>query len=249
MSLLDQFKGAFLGYGKSLSFINKHKLWSWFVIPGLINLLIFLVLGVFAWNYSSNLSDYFINQFGIENETGSSIIFWLILIFSRLIITLFFILIYKYVLLILVSPALALFAEKINQIITGKQLPFNPKVFINNVFRGVGIAVKNLLKEIVLLVLISLLSFTGVLAPFVPIIIFLVQSYYYGFSMIDYRNELNGMNIKQSSDFVWHNKGIAIGNGVVFNLIILIPFLGVLVAPMLALVSVFLSFDDKENEV
>ena len=249
MSLLNQIRNAFSGYGKSISFINKHKLWSWLIIPGIINLILFLILGVFAWDQSSILTDYVNNQFGVENEIGSSVIFWTILIVSRLIMTLFFILIYKYVLLILVAPALALFSEKINQIQTGQELPFNSKVFINNVFRGVGIAIKNLMKEILLIVLVSLLTFTGILAPFVPVLILVIQSYFYGFSMIDYRCELQGMSIKKSSDFVWENKGIAIGNGVVFNLILLIPFFGVLIAPMLALVAAFLSFDDKKKSL
>lgn len=247
MSVFNQFKNAISGYGKSFKFINENKLWGWFVVPGIINLIIFVVLGIFAWNYSEDLSDYFIQVFGVEDETSSSIIFWTTLIISRLSITLVFVLIYRYLLLIMVSPALALFADKIYKIQTGNELPFNLKIFINNVFRGIGLAIKNLINEIVLTILVSLFSFTGVLAPAVPIVIFIIQGYFYGFSMIDYRCELQGMNIKQSSVYVWNNKGVAIGNGVVFNLVLLIPFVGVLIGPMLSLVASFLSFEDKEE--
>ena len=246
MSLFKHFQLAISGYLKSFSFINQNKLWGWFVVPGIINLLIFIFLGVVAWSYSEVLSDYLINFFGIEDETGSSIIFWATLILSRILITLIFALIYRYLLLILVSPVLALFAEKIHNIQTGVDLPFNMKTFVNNVFRGIGIAIKNLIKELVLTILVSLFTFTGLLAPIVPILIFVIQGYFYGFSMIDYRCELNGMNIKQSSDYVWENKGIAIGNGVIFNFILFIPFFGVLVGPMLALVASFLSFENND---
>lgn len=145
------------------------------------------------------------------------------------------------------SPALALFAEKIHTIQTGREISFVAKTFVNNIFRGVGLALKNLVKELVITFLIMLLSFTGLLTPVVPILLFLVQSYYYGFSMMDYKNELLGLNIKQSSNSIWNNKGIAIGNGVVFNLLLLIPFFGAMIAPMIALNAVFIAMEENKK--
>ena len=190
MNLVSQLSYGLTGYIKSLSFISKHKLWGWFVVPGIINLAIFLSLGVVAWEYSEIFSEYFINLFGIKNETGSTVIFWISLIISRIVLALMFFLVYRYLLLILISPALALFADKLFKIQTGIDIPFNSKLFVNNVFRGIGIAIKNLVKELFLTVLVTLLTFTGLLAPFVPVLIFTIQGYFYGFSMIDYRCEL-----------------------------------------------------------
>ena len=247
MSLMNQITTSIRSYYKALTFISENKLWSWFFLPGLINLALFIIIGILAWSYSENTTIYMVDFFNIDNETGTSFLFWTSLILIRTLVLFIFFFVYKYIILILMSPALALFAEKLYTIQTGESAAFNPKVFINNIFRGVGLAIKNLLKELILTGLILLLAFTGFFAPLIPILIFIVQSYYYGFSMLDYRNELEDLNISDSSKMVWQNKGVAIGNGAVFNLLLFIPFFGALVAPMLALTATFITIENKKG--
>ena len=247
MSFIQQVITSFKSYFKSIKFISEHKLWLWFLIPAILNMFLFILIGIGAWSYSNDLTNYFVDFFKLENLTGISILFWITLILIRILVLFVFLFIYKYIILILMSPALALFAEKIQTIQTGREIPFVAKTFIHNIFRGVGLALKNLAKEIIITFLILLLSLTGLLAPIVPLLLFIVNSYYYGFSMMDYKNELNGLSIKDSSKYVWDNKGMAVSNGIVFNLIMLIPFVGVLISPMLALNAVFISMEENKK--
>lgn len=244
--MFQQLKIAFLAYKTAIDFIGKHKLWGWLWLPGLINLALMMVLSIAAWQYSAELTDDVVAFFGFDDETIMQILFWIILIMMRLVVLLLFAFTYKYLNLILLSPVLALLADKIYTIQTGREIPFNWSTFVNNVIRGVAIAFKNLIKELFLTVLISLFAFTVILSPLVPILLFLLQSYYYGFSMMDYYNELDGISAKKSSQVVWENKALVAGNGMCFSMMLLIPFFGPLIAPILSLTAMFVSIEKKK---
>jgi CysZ protein len=55
--------------------------------------------------------------------------------------------------------------------------------------------------------------------------------------MIDYRNEFKNYSAKESRAIINDHKGLAIGVGTMFNLILLVPVLGALVAPVIAVVA------------
>ena len=54
---------------------------------------------------------------------------------------------------------------------------------------------------------------------------------------MDYNLERRKMNIKESVDFISRNKGLAIANGSLFALALLIPFIGVSLSGFLAIIS------------
>jgi CysZ protein len=49
-----------------------------------------------------------------------------------------------------------------------------------------------------------------------------MQSYFYGFSMLDYTSERLKMNLQQSENFIWQHKWLAVAIGTVFNLLVVV---------------------------
>jgi CysZ protein len=64
--------------------------------------------------------------------------------------------------------------------------------------------------------------------------------------MIDYSNERKRLSIRESIHFIQKQKGLTLGNGVVYQLLVSIPFLGAIVAPITAVVAATISVNEKE---
>jgi CysZ protein len=67
-----------------------------------------------------------------------------------------------------------------------------------------------------------------------------------GFSMLDYTNERKGLSSAESIHFINRHKGLAIGNGMVFYCMHLIPVVGWILAPGYAVIAATLSMQEKK---
>ncbi|MEY2639883.1 MAG: hypothetical protein RIR90_1365, partial [Bacteroidota bacterium] len=74
-----------------------------------------------------------------------------------------------------------------------------------------------------------------------PILAILVECYYYGFSMLDYSMERHKKSAAESIYYIGQHKGLAIGNGLVFYIMHMVPFIGWVFAPAYAVVAATLS--------
>jgi len=156
----------------------------------------------------------------------------------------------KYVILILLSPVFAFLSEKVDEKLTGKQYPFDLFQLIKDVFRGVLIALRNLTIELFLIAILTLSSFfAGPLAILLVPVLWLISSYFYGFSMMDYTSERRKYSISNSVQFVRKNKGIALGNGMMYSVFDMIPVVGIVFAPINAVVGATISIIEKEKSI
>jgi CysZ protein len=59
--------------------------------------------------------------------------------------------------------------------------------------------------------------------------------------MLDYSSERNKLSSSQSIEFIGRHKGLAIGNGMIFYMMHLLPFVGWLFAPSYAVIAATIS--------
>ncbi len=252
MRFLKEFFFAFSCYPKAWAFSSKHHLWRFYAIPALINCLIFLVIGFFAYHYSTQLIDFFQNQFGLEESAvwWKKGLNWLMIGIIRLLTFLLYLKLYRFLMLLLLSPALSMLTEKVQIIL--QEIPAPPFDFsqlLKDIRRGMTISLKNLLLELGLTLPLMLLGlFLSFLSPFTTVAIILIESYFVGFSMLDYRNEFNRLSVLESQVLIRQHKGFVVGNGLFFNFLLWIPIIGVLFAPVLAVVSANLGIEELEKK-
>jgi CysZ protein len=148
---------------------------------------------------------------------------------------------FKYFFLIIGSPVFAYLSEKTQSILEGKEFPFGVLQLMKDAWRGIKLAIRNTIWQTVYVISLLLLSFVPVFGWISPLIAILVESYYYGFSMLDYSCERNKLSPAQSISFISRHKGLAIGNGIVFFLMHAVVIIGWILAPAYAVVAATIS--------
>ena len=242
-------------YVQAHRFIRENKLWKWIVIPGIL----YTVLVLFGMYYFSSTSNNFIEWIVLktglkgwldkEDSGMLGFLFTMGGLFVWLILLLFYFALFKYLFLIVGSPLFAYLSEKTEAIIEGKKYPFNWKQFGKDIVRGISISARNGLWQTVYTFSIVLLSFIPFAGWLTPVMAILIECYYYGFSMLDYSMERHRKSPAESIFFIGSHKGLAIGNGMVFYCMHLLPIIGWILAPAYAVVAATLSmYPLKANE-
>lgn len=209
------------------------------IVPVLLNVALFLLVTVFGWQYSNELTEWFFNFTGLAGSDWGyldfvrDIVKFLLLISLRLMVLLLYMALFRYIVLILLAPVLSLLSEKVEEIVTGTTYPFSFPLLFKNSFRGIIIAIRNGIIEVGLTLALFVFSFIPILGFTTPIITFFVESYFFGFSMFDYYGERQGWTATQTNRVLWRYKAMLAANGMVFNGLL---FTGSLLASVFPLV-------------
>jgi CysZ protein len=241
---------------RGIEFIAKHRLWHFFLYPLIILILLFLggywsVLQLADWIVDSVLSYYgWTDAMNTDDWTG-----WLAIIgkfIVGLILKVLFLMILtsyiKYIVLIICSPILALLSERIDEIISQKKYPFNAGQFLRDILRGILVTLRNMALETCIILGCLLIGFLPVIGWITVPFLYVVAWYFLGFAMMDYSYERMRMKIGEGVHFTRKHKGIAIGNGFIFSMILLLPFIGVIIAPVLSVVAATLAVLEVKQE-
>ncbi|MCB0429198.1 MAG: EI24 domain-containing protein [Flavobacteriales bacterium] len=251
MSFTTQVLLGFRSYAEAHQFIRNHRLWGYLLVPGIINLILFAVFAWTAWQWSAAMLDTFwawanLDSWGWAGWLKGSLVF-LTGFVLRAALLMIYLSIYKYMVLILLSPLLALLSEKCDEILTERSYPFSMSRLMSDAWRGALLAIRNLLVE----ALITLALYLGGMIPFVgmaaPVLLLLTEAYFYGFSMIDYSLERKRLNRKESIDYVRRYRPLAIANGLGFHALYLIPVVGWMIAPTYSVVAATLAIHQIPN--
>ncbi|SHM25367.1 CysZ protein [Chitinophaga jiangningensis] len=243
---------AFQAYGKAHHFIMQHKLWKWILIPGIIYCLLFFAGFYFVWGYSGEFVEYLTRLFHITEwvqdveSSWISFLFLLVAFSVKVIFVFWYFSYFKYFFLILGSPVFAYLSEKTESIIQHKDFPFSWKQLFADIFRGIKMSCRNIVYQTAAILILLLVSFVPVVGWITPMIGFFIEAYFYGFSMMDYSCERNRMNMSQSITFIRQHRGMALGNGIVFYLFMLIPVAGWILAPSYAVIAATIDLQNKK---
>ena len=212
-------------YGGTFKLISQLGLWKYFGVPILISVITAITIGISAYGLSDNIGGWisraWVWEWGSETfRTISDIIGGIIIVAVGLIL-------YKHIVMALSAPFMSPVSEKIEEHLTGSTHEHRNTSFWAQLWRGIRVNGRNLLMELFLSIPIFIISFIPIIGFISSILLFLVQSYYAGFGNMDYTLERH-FGYGQSIRFVSDHRGIAIGNGMVFMLMLLVPILGII---------------------
>ena len=223
--MISNLIGGLKAYLEAYEVISRLKLWRFFMIPMLISVVVFLSVVLVSISFSEviglYISSFWSWDFGKETiNTVSMILGGIILISIGLIL-------FKHLVMILSAPFMGPISKKIEDDFIGVTSQVQVSSPLTLMFRSVKISSRNLFRELLFSIPILLLGIIPFIGFFSLIFLFLMQAYFAGFGNMDYTLERH-FSYQKSIQFVKANKGIAIGNGLVFMLFLLIPFVGVI---------------------
>ncbi|SDL82583.1 CysZ protein [Catalinimonas alkaloidigena] len=249
MTTVKDIRLGLRSYGTALAMIRQHRLWYFFLLPGVANLLLFALVFYFGWQVAYNTGQAAEGKFADWGATGglAQSVGLLVSITLMLATLLLYFKLYKYLLLIVLAPLWAWIAERTQELDGAPAVPFSMRLFLKNLTRGLKIGLRSLVWEMLItggLLLLLLVPFINLI---VPLLLFLNEGFWWGFSVLDLRNEYFGWNDHSSVRWINYHKGLALSNGIVFLLLLAIPLLGLLVAPVLSVMAAGLAANRAED--
>ena len=258
-------------YGNAFNFIFKHNLWYYYLFPLIIWGTIFWLTLQAGAAVADEAELYLMKLFGLDPNAKMEDLAWYEMIWHyfseglalvsgfavKFTLGIFSAWFSKYLMLILMSPILALLSEKTEEILTGNEYPFEWGQFMRDIWRGIVIAIRNMMIELLVLTGVTVVCFffpplAIILWPFT----WVVSWYFLGFAMIDYVSERRRFSVSQSNAFVKKHSGLAIGNGWLFATTLAVTSsiwlgaIGFMIAPINACVGATLAvheIDDLSN--
>jgi len=233
---ISQVLGAF-------SFVSANNAYWMFLVPAAISLLVFGLVFFGGYNFLPMLRTLVVELLPFDQWTSSwgarleSFLGGFAMLLATALSIFLYISVYKYILLVLLSPLLAYISERTEEIETGANYPFSWPQLLKDAWRGIKLSTFNFIKEITLVIILFLLGLIPGAAVVTTPLIFLIQSYFVGFSMIDYFLERRRLSPGESRRTVKGLRGLSVSTGAVFNALLFVPVIGVLLGPPLAAIA------------
>ncbi len=217
-------------YSEALTLVRKLRLWKYFLLPGLVSLLIALGILSLAWFTSDDIGGLISRLY--PWDWGRSVVDKIADVFGGLLVLALGVILYKNIVIALVGPLLSPISERIEAHLAGSiPVRSGSMALVRSTGRGIRLASRNIARELFFTVILLLLGLFPLFSPFTAVLIFVVQSYYAGFGNTDYLLERH-FQARDSIRWVRQNRGLAIGNGLIFMLLLLTG-VGFLIAPPL----------------
>ncbi|HHB78554.1 MAG TPA: EI24 domain-containing protein [Saprospiraceae bacterium] len=247
--MIHQLIKSIQSYFLAIQYMSKRSLWRWQIIPGIISFLLGALIFGLAYQFGDHLGEIMASWY--PWEWGKSIVQTFFRIMGKILIVVTGLFAYRYILLIAISPLLSLLSEKVEQIYLDnpnhQEAGFSLRRLARDIKRGISLTLRNFTRELFYTMMLFLLSFIPGASVFTTPMTFGVQSFYAGFANMDFTME-RYMNVKERVRFVRTNKGLAIGNGLVFLGLLMIPVIGLFLAPTLGVIASTLDVLDEIDD-
>jgi CysZ protein len=209
-------------------------------LPSILSLFTAILIGALAWTTSDDILFFITGKYpSTDYSSFTGNIFEFITAMAVRGITLFvYLKLYRYFILILLSPVFVNISNVHYKSVQEEDHKMNIWSYCFCSFRGIKFALRNLFFDLLVTVALLILSIIIFwIFPLIPFLILIAESYLFAVVLMDYRFEKDGLSIRKVIRRCRKVPGIPIGIGLIFNLVLLIPLIGVIFGPVLALLA------------
>lgn len=240
MNLFRQIGVGIGNYSTGLSFILSNRLGYFFLFPIIFGVLIFFGGNELLGDLATWLHGKVIDLFNVNSSSGflGKILKYGLYFATKILFFFLLFFITGFLVQMVMAPVLAYLSEKVDKKISGRDFDTPFSQMFKDIIRGIILSLKNMLLNILFLIIAFGVSLIPIIGFISPVILFLFSCYLYGFGFMDYANERRLLNANESLRFMRRYKWVAIGNGFIFAIILLIPFWGSILSVFLAIISV-----------
>ncbi len=246
MTVGQQIKIGINGYSKAWNLIFKKEFAKFLLFPLLLNIIIFWLGTDYILDFAKISRNFVIDKIALQGADfwGAELLRGAVsgLISMLMYIMFFIVFIYLggYIIITVLSPLFSIVSEKTENYLTiGGNIDskFELKQVFKDVMRGIILSIRNILLETLIVLFMFIISFIPVIGWFVAFFMFFVSAYFFGFSYMDFANERQKRNVKESVKYVRKYKWVAITNGCFFSLALIIPYCGIAISAFVAILS------------
>ena len=246
MTVSQQIKIGLKGYSKAWELIFKRGFAKFLLFPLALNIIIFWLGTSYIFDLAEVSRDFLIDKIALQGADfwGAGFLRGTVSgLISALMYAMFFIIfVYTggYIIVIILSPVFSVISEKTEKLLIESKVdyPFDLKQLLRDVLRGITLAVRNILIETLIMLLVFIISFIPVIGWFGAFFMFFVSAFFFGFSYMDYTNERHKRSVKESVRYIRRYKWVAITNGGIFSVALIVPYCGVAISAFVAILSV-----------
>ncbi|MEM6964358.1 MAG: hypothetical protein AAF573_06305 [Bacteroidota bacterium] len=222
-------------YREVFQFIIKNKLWKGFAEYSWVSNFMLLIGAIISLRFGGIIGNW-VDQTAVQGMSMASV--------SNLFVEtfhegqeLFMMSGFKYVILILLEVVIFHFARKTLEVLSREVAQATLKDFMAAQVRMFKVVIFSYAMETMFSIIAKMLLSTVGLDVLEVVAVFLIQSFFLGFAVVDNYNEIFEMSIKNSFKFTRQYAGVAIGVGVVIYVLMLVPVIGAVLAPLLGAVT------------
>ena len=245
-----------MAYFKAYQYILSKRKWVDVVLPGLL-LSVFLVIGFYLFTTSAStiLHISFLEKIGLKQwlDRQDSAFITFIFSFNGLVIwmvgTLFYLSVFKSIWLLVTGMYFQKLAQKVNlpvQVLLDN--PSGTKIFfLEKAYSPALLVLNSMLWQSVYYMALFIIAFIPLIGWVTPLVALVMEAYYLGMNMLGFAFRKGGLSNSAIRGISGDKRGLAIGNGLVFYMLLIVPVAGWLLAPALGIVAANYTVSDAEK--
>ena len=212
---INQITTGLRAFSDAFGIIRRNKMGKYFVVPVIVNIILAGLLIWGGWGLGEWIRSLWDSEHGGWLGWLGTAVQWVM----PIVMFFLFIFIGGTIVNLLMSPIYTIISEKTDTSITGREFSSDAKQTVKDIWRSVVIALKSTIKQLVLTLLCLLLNVIPLVGQVVSLVlIFIINSYYFGYSFMDYTNERYRRSVRESTNEVWRYKYLAITIGAIYAL-------------------------------